>query len=449
MAIGVKGLLSGALGKLRGEDSEGTLLRGAGGLFLLNMLGLCLSFVSNIVLVRTMTNESYGTYALVLSYLQIFILFAVVGLDTAVVRYIPTYLPKTDLGRLRGILQYGLSHIVISSSLIAVLTGGVVWLLRERLGAETTATFLVALLLLPLSSVTNLREASLRAFKRVIRAAIPEMMLRPTVLMLLAIGVFLVSNKQLTAPTAMGLTVAAVGVSFLLGTFWLTRALPAGMRDASPIFERRTWLKVAFSFAFITGMHIVLKRTDVFMIGLFLPREEVGFYSMAARFAELGMFGLAAVNAIAAPMISELYDEGKHEELQRVVGLAGKGIAAVTAVITVGLVILGPFLLSIADETFRVAYVPLLILLAGQVINALTGTSGFIMAMTGHQNEAAVMVGVTAVINIALNLVFIPLWGMVGAALATAITIGGYNLAIVIYVIVKLKLNPTAFRRFW
>lgn len=449
MALSLKGFFQSALDKLRGGGSEGTLLRGAGGLFILNMVGLGLSFISNIVLARTMNNESYGTYTLALSYMQILILFSLVGLDTALVRYIPTYLPKGDLGRLRGILQYGLSHVAISSSLIAGLTGGVVWLLRGRLGPETTTTFLVALVLVPLLSVTTLREAGLRAFKQVIRAAIPEMMLRPTLLMLLALCLFLFNRQQLSAPTAMALTIAAVATSFLLGTFWLMRALPNGMRQAEPIFERRVWLKVALSLAFITSMNIFLKRTDIFMIGALLSREEVGFYGTAARFAELGMFGLGAVNAIAAPLISELYNEDKHDELQRVITLAARGIAAITTLITMGLVVFGPFLLGIFGEAFRVAYLPLLILLAGQVINALTGTSGFIMAMTGHQNQAAVMVGITAVINVILNILFIPQWGMVGAALATAITVGGYNIVLVIYLINKLKLNPTAFKRFW
>ena len=88
-----------------------------------------------------------------------------------------------------------------------------------------------------------------------------------------------------------------------------------------------------------------------------------------------------------------------------------------------GYVVLGIFV-----SDFTAGYVALLVLLAGQLINAVSGPVGYVMTMTGHQHRAARIIGVCAFVNIVLNAMLIPLFGMSGAASATAITTAMWNL---------------------
>jgi O-antigen/teichoic acid export membrane protein len=190
-------------------------------------------------------------------------------------------------------------------------------------------------------------------------------------------------------------------------------------------------------------MNLVLKRTDILMLDLLQGPEAVAYYSMATRLADLAAFGLLVVNMIAAPMISELYNKGNRNELQKMITLAARGIFVLTLLITLILIFGGKLLLAVSGPQYVIGYVPLLILLAGQAVNALSGSVGFIMTMTGYQNQAAIIVASGSMLSILLNALLIPPFGMNGAAIATSITTALWNIAMLIFVIKKLKLNPT------
>jgi O-antigen/teichoic acid export membrane protein len=103
----------------------------------------------------------------------------------------------------------------------------------------------------------------------------------------------------------------------------------------------------------------------------------------------------------------------------------------------------GKVLLGISGQQYIAGYTPLLILLAGQVVNALSGSVGFIMTMTGYQNQAARIFALGAVVNTLLNILLTPHLGMNGSAIATAITTVLWNVIMLIFVMRKLKINPT------
>ena len=76
----------------------------------------------------------------------------------------------------------------------------------------------------------------------------------------------------------------------------------------------------------------------------------------------------------------------------------------------------------------------LLILLSGQIINSLSGSVALYLNMTGRQKILLYFLIVSALANIVLNLILIPKYGMVGAAISTAFSLILWNLSGVIYV---------------
>lgn len=432
------------LRKFRGGGAEGTLLRGAGILMILNPLSLAISYVvMSILLPRVMRTESYGTYNLAMSYLQLFVLLSLLGQDTSLMRFIPQYVVQEKWGHLRGIITKSVQHSQIMAFSLIILLAGVIYWLNPKLGPETTLTFFMTLPLISILSLTGIREASLRALKQVAYAYLPDSIIRPLVLGVLALSVFLWTQVTISAPMLMGLSIAAVLTSTVVGSYWLYTSLPKDVVSASPHYESRYWLKVALPLFFISSMNLLLKRTDVIMLGMLQDLESVAYYSVATRLADLAAFGLLVVNMIAAPMISELYNKGDRKELQKIITLAARGIFVLTVLVTLFMIIAGKLLLGVSGPQYVIGYTPLLILLAGQVINALSGSVGFIMTMTGHQNQAALIVAGGALLNILLNLLLIPPLGMNGAAIATAISTALWNIIMLIYVMKKLKLNPT------
>ncbi len=79
-------------------------------------------------------------------------------------------------------------------------------------------------------------------------------------------------------------------------------------------------------------------------------------------------------------------------------------------------------ILSLFGSDFTEASWSLKILVTGQMINALCGSVAILMIMTGHQKKSLPVVVCSALINVVLNAILIPSFGIAGAAIATSFT---------------------------
>ena len=432
------------LNKLRYSTGHRAILaRGAIGSFVVKILGAAIAFGLHILLARLLGVTQYGIYIYALTWVNILVIASLLGLNTSLVRFIAAYKVQERWGLLRGIVHRSTQFIVVFSLLISGISGIVVWFLRNRIGQDQAATFGVALILLPVLVLVRLREASLRALKRVVLSSLPDRIIRPLLLAIILSGLYFYLRKPLQATQAMAINLIAVFTALVIGTVWLVKEFPEQARDAQPIYAAKEWLKVSLPLLLIASMAMVLSQTDIIMVGAIRGADEAGIYSAASRISNLVVFALMAINAILAPMISELYSTGKNEELQRIVTLAARVIFVFTLTVSIILAVFGKFALSLFGTEFVVTYVPLLILLFGQIVNALAGSVGLIMTMTGHQNQAGAIVTVSAAVNIILNALLIPLMGLVGAAISTAFTMALWNIIMLIYVHRRLGINPT------
>jgi O-antigen/teichoic acid export membrane protein len=193
----------------------------------------------------------------------------------------------------------------------------------------------------------------------------------------------------------------------------------------------------------MVGFYMVNTRADAIMVGAIRGTSAAGIYTVAARLARLLTWGVLTVNAIGGPLISDLYARGEHRELQRMVSLAAGGIAAFTVPAAAFMVLAGPWMLGIFGPEFTAGYGVLVLLAAAYSIRALSGTVGMLLAMTGHQREAAWGVGSGAAVNILLNALLIPRFGMLGGAIATATSSAFYNCILYLLVRSRLNLEPT------
>ena len=99
---------------------------------------------------------------------------------------------------------------------------------------------------------------------------------------------------------------------------------------------------------------------------------------------------------------------------------------------------------SIFGPEFLPAAPALAVLAIGQLVNAGSGSVGSLLTMTGHERDAAVGFGLSAVMNVALNVLLIPLWGPLGAAVATASSLIAWNVILSFAVYRRLRIDATA-----
>ena len=165
--------------------------------------------------------------------------------------------------------------------------------------------------------------------------------------------------------------------------------------------------------------------------------------------ATLVSFVLISINMVLAPIISGLYTQGKLHQLQRLITISARGILFLTLPLVLFLLIGGHWILSfLFGAEFGLGANALRILCAGQLINAVTGSVGIILNMTGHEKYAVRGVAVAAGANIALNLLLIPRnLVLKGAAAATATSLVIWDVLLCWWVYKHVGVVSLAFKR--
>jgi O-antigen/teichoic acid export membrane protein len=431
---------------LRGAGVAETLVRGASGAFWVNAIGVGIAFVEHVLLARLLGVKDYGIFVYAITWMNVVSIVSILGFNNATLRFVGEYNGTKQWGLLRGFLKSSNRYVEIASITAAAVMTLVIWFARARLGYETAIVFWLMCLVLPFRAMLLIRAAALRAFKRIVEAQVPQAIVRPIIMIAVVTGFFFTAREWLSATTAMVVNLAAFVGTFIMLDFFLKRVIPEHVKEAEPEYKREYWLTVAAPMFAITVLMQTQNQIDVLLIGLLLETDEVGMYAVAKKTTSLIGFGLLAANMIAAPMISELWHQGRKKELQRMLTLAARGIFAFTLPVGVLMIVFGKEILALFGPQFSDAYWPLVILAGSQLVNALAGPVGFVMLMTGHQGNASRIVAVSLLINVALSLNLIPAYGLIGAAISMAASLMSWNLLMCVYVFRKLKINTTIAR---
>lgn len=426
----------------RGRGLRGELLRGATGSLVLKIASAGLLFVGAVVLARILGPRGYGTYVYAISIAGLLYIPASLGLPQLAIREVSVYDTRSDFGRMRGLLRW--SNAAVAALSVAAAAGAAA-VAGAALEGDRRLAVLVALGSVPLVALGLLRSGVLRGLRRVIVAQVPEALLRPGGLVVLAVAAWLWLGDDFGPSWAAGAHVAASAVALAVGTVLVLRALPRACRGADPVYTPRPWLAAGLPMLAVGAMQVVNQRLDVVMVGSIAGSEEAGVYAVASRGAELVTFVLAAGNMALQPVFASLHAEGARERLQRVVTLAARAMLALSVPVAVVLVVWGePLIRFVFGAEFAPGATALAILAGAQLVNVAAGPVGTMLMMTAYERTTAVGVGVGTAVNVTLNAVLIPVWGIEGAAVATGTSLLVWNAILVWRSLRTLRVDPTA-----
>jgi len=227
------------------------------------------------------------------------------------------------------------------------------------------------------------------------------------------------------------------------------RARPAELTAGSDREHHgREWRRAARPLAVIAGLQLVNHHADILMLGLFSSSEQVGLYRVAVTGSNLVIFGLQAVNMVVAPHFAQLHAAGDTVRLQQLVTRTARVVLAMALPVALGFMLGGRVMVTaVFGEAYASAHLALAILAVGQLFNAASGSVGSLLNMSGYERETMRGVAVAAAANVALNIVLIPIYGIEGAALATAASLVTWNSILRAAVRRELQIEPAAWRR--
>lgn len=426
------------------EFSMARMFRGAAGTALLQGTSSGLGFITSVVLARTLGNAAYGTYALGFAWASLLMVPAILGLDRFLVRGIATYEVHEEWGLARGLLRRA-NEVVL---LVSLSLGGIACLVAVAwLSPSLRVPFAIAMALVPITSLTLLRQGAMQAFGRIVTGQLPEFLIRP-VLILAAVGVLAVVDRGgLTATSAILIAVIATGVACAVGAQQLRRALPAALRAAKPEYKTREWLTASLPMMFIGGIWLANAYTGTVVVGALAGRSAAGIYSVVDKGAALIAMVLVATNMPLAPAIARLAAQGDRVNLERTVERVARLGFAVSLPICAVFAIFPGVYLSLFGHGFHSGATAMTILALGQVVNAAAGPCGNVLIMSGYERSALAGMGVGLLTNLLLAVILVPVLGVTGGAIAFATSLLAWNGMFVLAARRHMGINATAFYR--
>lgn len=219
--------------------------------------------------------------------------------------------------------------------------------------------------------------------------------------------------------------------------------------DTAYMRKDRLWRKIAnYSFYGFLGNigNFVAFRVDNFMIGEFLNFEENGVYSIILSILSFILIPQMGLFNISAPMINKTIAEGDFEELDRFHKKTSLTLFFLGAVLFSCILVGFPYLSSFIKngEQLRQAEPVVWILGFAMIFDLATGFNGHIISLSKYYRFNIVVMLFLATTTVGLNYLFLTRTdlGIIGIAMATAISLTLFNAIKITFNYLKFKVFP-------
>lgn len=415
----------------------------------LHVLVYLTAFVLQIALARWAVDKAaFGNYAFHLSLAQSIAILAGLGVPTAALRFVSRHLAHRQGEKARRLAKkaYTLAGLGWLSA-----AGGLV-LFAFTLKGPGFIGLCWAAVMIPLFGLRFMNESMAKTQHRPGMTLVPGGILQPLLMLGICAGLSASRENSLSANQLLLVATIALLVSASGQMLWLIRAkirYPSanrkhpGSEDPPRDFTTQEILRVALPMLLVTGLGIAMSQCDIIMLRWMKGDAATGEYFVAVRLSWTTVLPLVSVNLFAAATYASLWELKAIEDMRVKARLYSRFICLGTLPVAFVMVVGGNMVLAWHGSEYLAAYIPLVILVLGQCVNASVGSTGLLLSMTGYQDIVARIFAPCALVNIIANACLIPSMGPTGAAIATASSLVIWNVLLLRIIWQKLKLDTS------
>ena len=416
------GAVNAARRLVRKDGDRGHAQRMAILAFLIRVASAGIAYLLQIALARWMGSFEYGIFVFVWVWVLILGGVAPLGLNTSVIRFIPEYMETRNFALLRGLLADARAITVWIATAIMLAGMAGLYFFSDWIESYYVLPFYLALICVPLYALCEIQDGMGRGYAWMDVALLPPFVLRP-LFILAAMGLAYLMSLPMTATTAAGAAIIACWAAAVIQSAMLERRLARHVAKGKKAHQQAMWLAVSVPLLLVLSFELLLQNTDVLVLSLFRNPTDVAIYYAALKTIALMNFVHFAVSAAVANRFSAYKAQGDPDRLSAFVRDAVRWTFWPTLAAAVVLLALGKPLLWLFGPGFTAAYPVMFVLAVGFLFRSAMGPAEFVLNMLGEHRLCAAILSVSAVINLALNFALIPLFGLMGAAAATALAV--------------------------
>lgn len=398
-------------------------------------------FAIAVFLARILGAREYGLYSLALTIAALGAALAVLGMDSALIRYSAVFAARSDQKGLRGSLQVAIGIPAI----LSVLSSVALFLLadpiaRQLMHEPSLAPLLRTVsVLVPATVLSTQIAATLQGLRHIHLAVLSLQVLQPAVRFAILLVLAIVG---LTAETAvLASTLAALSATVLLFKF-LNRLVPLARPWADARREPGAIARFSLPIYFSNLVSSVGENLQTLLLGTMSTIASVGIFGVANQLNLVGSIFHSALVSSSMPIFAELHDRGDRRGLEHLFQTTSKWTLTLNLPFFLAAMLFPHALLSLFGREFESGWIALVIIAWGNLVNAATGTSGALLDMTGHTWVKFLNATTAVGFALGLNLLLIPRLGIVGAAISVFASLSVVNVMRLVEVLALVGVSP-------
>lgn len=423
------------------EKSLETVAKGGGILFLGTIIGILLAVVNQILLARILGVDNYGLFYLAFTIVTFFLPFTTLGLYGSLPRFLPFHNGRGENDVTRSTIRFSQILVFFISILIYVI----VYLFSENISVNIFHNSNLTPVLkyfsagIPLLSLSNIFEAIIRSYKAVKFKVV-----------VFDIGIWVVRLFFFVPFIVFGFALFGAIVSYLIAMiftifismFFIRKRLFLDQLKYQTVPVAKRLLSFSWPIAVTGIISLFYLKTDVLLLGYYFNSVDVGLYMPALIIAQYVTLFATPFAYIFLPVVSELFGKAKKVSIESLFKSASKWIFMMVLPVFIYLLLFPKeVIILLYGSGYSEGYIPLIILAAGISMNTFTGMTGSILVGGGYTKLNLTVEIIASITNVSLNVILIPIFGILGAAIGTSASYFTRNIASLVFVYKTTKMH--------
>lgn len=417
------------------------VIKGTSYSFVANIIGIIIGLFLNLLIAKYYGANILGELATLISFITIISIFGLLGTHTYSMKKIPQFISTNKQEEINS-LYIKIVILVFTSSIVLSF---IIYYFSNFIALNIfnkenySSLFVTASFILIFFIFQKLNLFTLRAFKSIKLFALFTILITIFNFIILSIMTIFFYNEENPINTY-ACSVFAVSIISFYYVNKIRKNKLKGFKSTSSKENIGSILITAFPMFLTTGMQTIFGHTDILMLGFFSTIENVGIYIIVIKLSLLTSFLLTVINSMMAPKISELYHKDKIDELKNLAQRSSNFTFLSSLPFFIFYILFGEVILQFFGEDFKSGYFALIILAFGHLVSSGAGSVVNFLNMTGKHLIVTYCMITVGFLNVTLNYLLIPIYGIEGAAFATMISKISINLFSLYYIKKEYKI---------
>lgn len=414
--------------------SRGTAqqIRGSSVLLLGRLFALALNFGSQILLVRYLSKTDFGAFSYALAVVALLQGFVTFEMSTALSRWVPYYRENRQFGALYGSVAIAFGFVAAVGLLVSSALVVGFGLFDPHIIDDPQARRLLAVLavLIPIQSLDSLVTSLFAILGNTRAILIRGSILAPGLRIVLVAGLIVFGADVISL--ALGyLAISAAGLLFYVWTLWRT-LINRGLLHEYDRHKVSYPVREIFGFASPLVVTVLvwslMESSDAILLGYFHGIDTVASFRAVLPLAVLNKTVILTFGALYLPAASRLYARGKNQELSEMYWQTAAWMTALSfPIFLCTFSFARPVTLLLFGSRYLDSAPVLSVLSLGYFFHTALGFNGLTLK-TFNKLRVTVSIDIAAAfLNVGVNLLTIPRWGVLGAAVGTCTTMIVHN----------------------